>query len=167
MRSSPFIHSEIRIRPSLFLLVSALLGWGVALGCVVMMPVPLLSKWVGISVLSVYLVWLLRQQGWWPYCAERLLLEMTDDEWFYHRNPTILPVRKLAAVKLTSFALFLRLELDSRHSTHLVLWRDSLPESVYKALYVAFKFNRFDENSKTQKLSGVKTVSLISDARSG
>lgn len=181
MRFSPFTPSELKVVPSrLYLGLSCFVTLGSSL-CIIGLALPFWLQGAALLGVACSVGWCLRRQGWWPRRAVLFTLRFDEQGWNLLEQGRGLRLPRIEAVKLTGWVLFLKARMPSGRTRHLSLWRDSLDEGSFHAMYVAMKFNAFetDQNIGTtvapagalsrlrQKLSGIRIVSLISGARSG
>lgn len=152
MRLSPFTHSDIQLKPSLILMLAEVLVIASAVICVAVLKLYWLLKLAVIPSMVLYLAWLLHQQGWLRKGIFGSRVQIDASGWQYTENDHTRYLSSVEAVKLTGWVLFLKGRMENGKMLHFSIWRDSVTEPEFKALYVALKFKRFEQPKPALKI---------------
>lgn len=144
MRCSNSNLIEIQVVPSRLVLALHIALFAAVIGCTLFSKMNLWLHLIVICFFALYFTWLLRQQGWWPLQSKLFSLKRVDDGWLYTRANKTEHFEFMRSEKLAMFAIFVSAKSASGKTLHFAIWRDSLPEASFKALYTALKFGRFE-----------------------
>ena len=145
MRCSNSNQIEIQVAPSRLVLTLQITLFAAVMLCTLLSKMNVWLHLIVICFFTLYFTWLLRLQGWWPLQSNLFSLRHVDDGWLYTRANKTEYFELLRSEKLTLFALFVSAKSSSGKTLHFAIWRDSLPEANFKALYTALKFGRFEQ----------------------